>query len=132
VLRADNIATFMCQLSGSSGSLNLLELEGPVQPCTEITLTLLSVFLQSSLCSLPLYFYNTSKDVLLFRTFFFPSQAITLFIYTLFSSVVIRSRTSLQIIPLNFRKTVTALTNSPVAYVVAKAGLSVPRSRHDV
>jgi len=33
VRRADNFTTFMCQMSRNSGSLSLLELEGPVQAC---------------------------------------------------------------------------------------------------
>jgi hypothetical protein len=34
VKRADNLATYVCQLSRNSGSLNLLESQGPVQACT--------------------------------------------------------------------------------------------------
>jgi len=40
VCRADNLATFMCRLSRSSGSLNLLEHSGPAQACNGITLPL--------------------------------------------------------------------------------------------
>ena len=35
---ADNLATFMCQLSGNSGSLNLLQPQRPVQACIRIVL----------------------------------------------------------------------------------------------
>ena len=38
--RADNLATFMCQLSRYPGSLNLLEPKGPVQACMGIALPL--------------------------------------------------------------------------------------------
>jgi hypothetical protein len=34
--RADNLTTFMCQLSRHSGSLNLLEPSGPIQACIGI------------------------------------------------------------------------------------------------
>jgi hypothetical protein len=37
--RADNLTTFMCQLSRCSGSLKLLETSGPVQVCNGIALT---------------------------------------------------------------------------------------------
>ena len=40
VHRVDNAATFMCQLSRNPGSLNLLELLGPVQACNGIVLPL--------------------------------------------------------------------------------------------
>lgn len=38
--RADNLATFICQLSRKSGSLSLLELQGPVQASAGIALPL--------------------------------------------------------------------------------------------
>jgi len=41
VLRADNLATFMCRFSGNSRSLNLLEPSGLVQACGVIALTIL-------------------------------------------------------------------------------------------
>jgi hypothetical protein len=34
VRRADNLTTFMCRLSRHSGSLNLLEPQGPFQACS--------------------------------------------------------------------------------------------------
>jgi len=39
VRRADNLTTFMCRSSLKSGSLNLLELSGPVQACNGTALT---------------------------------------------------------------------------------------------
>jgi len=36
--RADNFATFFCRLSRNSGSLNILEPSGPLQPCTALAL----------------------------------------------------------------------------------------------
>jgi hypothetical protein len=38
VRKADNLATFMCQLSRNPGSLNFLEPKGPVQTCIGIVL----------------------------------------------------------------------------------------------
>jgi hypothetical protein len=38
VLRADNLATFMCRLSRNSGSLNVVEPSGPLQNCIGIAL----------------------------------------------------------------------------------------------
>ena len=46
VRRADNLTTSMCRLSSNSGSLNLLEPQGPVQACNALVLPLGLICLQ--------------------------------------------------------------------------------------
>jgi hypothetical protein len=64
VRRADNLATFMCQLSYKSGSLKLLEPSGPVQACNGIALLyVVKVTMQSNsaLCRYIVYTYFVGR-----------------------------------------------------------------------
>ena len=65
--KTDNLTTFMCRLSGNSGSLNLLEPSGPVQACNGIALPfdiyIFTYLLARLLTYLLTYLHTYVKDV---------------------------------------------------------------------